>query len=108
MGKKVIAFIISLALIPSGLQFNWKVEEVAAAQFAGTHFAMEFSGYDSANMEKAHGWSNGGMFNCTWLDSNVNFSDDGIMSLTINSNGSGGYTGGSIVQENILVTVCIR
>lgn len=94
MVKKVVTFLTCLATVFGGLQISPALEEVSAAQFTGSHFAMEFSGYDSANMEKANGWSNGGMFNCTWLDSNVNFSNDGIMSLTINSNGAGGYTGG--------------
>lgn len=88
-----MALLTCLSLAAGGLQVSPK-QVKAASQFTGTHFAMEFNGYDSANMEKSNGWSNGGMFNCTWVDSNVNFSSDGIMSLSINSNGSGGYTGG--------------
>lgn len=94
MGKKVVTFLTCFALIFSGLQVNLPVVQVKAAQYSGEHFAMEFNGYDSSIMEKSNGWSNGGMFNCTWTENNVSFSNDGIMSLKIDSNGSGGYTGG--------------
>lgn len=42
--------------------------------------------YDSKLFEKANGWTNGYMFDCTWRESNVTFKD-GIMNLIIDSDG---------------------
>lgn len=56
-----------------------------------THFS---DGFDSANTQawsKSDGWSNGGMFNCTWRASNVNFTN-GAMDLTLNKDSQGGTT----------------
>lgn len=94
MIKKTISFLMCFIMVVGGLNLDLTVENVAAAQFNGTHFAMEFNGYDSGAMEKSNGWSNGGMFNCTWRDSNVSFSGDGIMNLKIDRDGNGGYSGG--------------
>ncbi|WP_160691246.1 glycoside hydrolase family 16 protein [Clostridium sp. C2-6-12] len=61
-----------------------------------THFS---DGFDYANTKawtKSDGWTNGGMFNCTWRASNVNFSN-GVMDLTLNKDKQGGskpYAGG--------------
>lgn len=64
----------------------------AATQFTSDYFGIGFDQHEADKMEKADGWSNGGMFDCTWTASNVNFSN-GIMNLSINRNYSG-YTGG--------------
>ena len=49
--------------------------------------------YGAANgFSKSDGWSNGGMFNCTWRQGNVNF-NNGTMDLTITQDGLG-YAGG--------------
>ncbi len=42
--------------------------------------------YEADRMEKANGWSNGSMFDCTWRADNVSF-EDSIMKLTIDSDG---------------------
>ena len=47
---------------------------------------------------KSDGWSNGGMFNCTWRSGNVNFSG-GTMGLAITQE-SGGYAGGEYRSNN--------
>lgn len=47
-----------------------------------THFGEGFE-YDNSNLwQKADGWSNGGMFNCTWraYNANVNY---GVLNLSI-------------------------
>ena len=62
MIKKTISFLMCFIMVVGGLNLDLTVENVAAAQFNGTHFAMEFNGYDSGAMEKSNGWSNGGMF----------------------------------------------
>lgn len=47
---------------------------------------LSLDDYDSSLMEKANGWTNGQMFDCTWRGDNVTFSD-GIMKLIIDSDG---------------------
>lgn len=42
--------------------------------------------YDENLMQKADGWSNGSMFDCTWRGDNVSF-DNGIMMLKIDQDG---------------------
>lgn len=67
-----------------------------------THFS---DGFDYANTQawsKSDGWSNGGMFNCTWRASNVNFSN-GVMDLSITKDTQGGstpYAGGEYRSNN--------
>ncbi|WP_083461206.1 beta-glucanase [Cellulosilyticum ruminicola] len=51
-------------------------------------FENEFEIYDDTLMEKANGWSNGSMFDCTWRESNVQF-NNGKMQLSINDDGEG-------------------
>ncbi len=46
----------------------------------------ELDDYEPERMEKANGWTNGHMFDCTWREGNVTF-EDSIMKLTINSDG---------------------
>lgn len=61
-----------------------------------THFADGFDYANTGAWSKADGWTNGGMFNCTWRAGNVNFSG-GVMNLTINRDTQGGskpYSGG--------------
>ena len=45
----------------------------AATQFTSDYFGIGFDQHEVDKMEKADGWSNGGMFDCTWTASNVNF-----------------------------------
>lgn len=64
-----------------------------AAQFSGDSFGVGFAGEEHATMHKADGWSNGGMFNCTWRAANVWF--DGYLNLKIDRDyTTGGYSGG--------------
>ncbi len=42
--------------------------------------------YDEKLMQKADGWSNGAMFDCTWRGANISFSD-GIMTMKIDQDG---------------------
>jgi len=64
-----------------------------AAQFSGSSFGVGFAGEEYATMHKADGWSNGGMFNCTWRADNVWF--DGYLNLKIDRDyATGGYSGG--------------
>lgn len=47
---------------------------------------FELDEYDENLMQKADGWTNGSMFDCTWRGDNVTFLD-GIMTLKINQDG---------------------
>lgn len=51
-------------------------------------FENQFEVDDNTLMEKANGWSNGSMFDCTWRGSNVQF-NDGKMTLSIDKDGEG-------------------
>ena len=53
-----------------------------SAQFDGEYFGEGFDAYDTDKMQIADGWSNGGMFDCTWSSANVGFSD-GKLNLSI-------------------------
>ena len=47
---------------------------------------------------KANGYSNGGMFNCTWRNYNIDF-NDGTMNISLTAEGSG-YAGGEYRTNN--------
>ncbi len=59
-----------------------------------SHLGDGFDYADTSVWTKADGWTNGGMFNCTWRAGNINFSN-GTMQLSINrdNNGSKPYSG---------------
>lgn len=59
-------------------------------------FTNDFDEHDAVLMQKADGWSNGSVFDCTWRGKNVSFTD-GIMTLKIdldNENASPKWSGG--------------
>ena len=66
--------------------------KVKAATFNGTSFGVGFAGEEYGTMHKADGWSNGGMFNCTWRAANIWF--DGYLNIKIDRDTNGGYSGG--------------
>ena len=67
LGLAIAGAIAAAALIiPSGAS--------AASTFSGSYFGTGFDSYDWGKMEASDGWSNGGMFNCTWSKDNVQFS----------------------------------
>ncbi|WFR57708.1 glycoside hydrolase family 16 protein [Anaerocolumna sp. AGMB13025] len=73
---------------------------IAIPAGAKTHLGEAFDSYNSSLWEKSNGWTNGGMFNCTWRDSNCSFSG-GIMNLSItNDSGSKPYAGGEYRTRN--------
>lgn len=68
--------------------------------YAATHMGEGFDYYNSSLWEKADGWSNGGMFNCTWRANNCNVSN-GVLELSITrDNGSKPYAGGEYRSRN--------
>lgn len=73
-----------------------EVQEVVEEAADDGSLWLEFDAHDSATMEKASGWSNGQMFNCTWRGDNVTF-DGGKMQLRIDDDYAGlvpPYSGG--------------
>lgn len=64
----------------------------AASTFTGSYFGSGFDSYEWGTMEASNGWSNGGMFDCTWSSDNVSFSG-GKLNLSITGNGWQGYKG---------------
>lgn len=91
MGKKLGVLMLCLSVVLSGFKLG-STEVKAASQFTGDYFGIGLDYHESDKMEISDGWSNGGMFNCTWRSSNVTFSD-GIMNLSINRDTQGGYSG---------------
>lgn len=70
--------------------------QTPASALTKTHMGESFNSANTSSWSKSDGWSNGGMFNCTWRSSNVNFSN-GLMTLTLNKDTQGGtkpYAGG--------------
>lgn len=49
-------------------------------------FHLDMDNHDAERMQKADGWSNGSIFDCTWRADNITF-NDGIMTLRIDTDG---------------------
>lgn len=90
--KKLKTLLLSGVLMVGALFVN-PMQADAATQFTGDYFGVGFDYHESDKMEIADGWSNGGMFNCTWRANNVSF-QDGYLNLTIDKDANGGYSGG--------------
>lgn len=91
--KKIItAVTLSAAMAVSSLGIG-TVNAAAASRFTGSYFGVGFDRHESDKLEMSNGWSNGGMFNCTWSANNIGFSN-GKLNLSIYRDGRGGYTGG--------------
>lgn len=91
--KKVLKSIaISLAIAVNSLGVCAVAAAAAAPKFTGDYFGVGFDRHESSKMEIADGWSNGGMFDCTWSRNNVSF-NGGKMNLSILGNSWNGYTG---------------
>ena len=83
--KTVAAVAAASAMLMCAVQVS------AASRFTGDYFGVGFDWHESDKMEIADGWSNGGMFDCTWSKDNVSFYD-GKMNLSIKGNSWSGYT----------------
>ncbi len=77
----------------AGIMLANAVSAGAAPAYSGEYFGIGFDWHESDKMEISDGWSNGGMFDCTWRRSNVSFSG-GKMNLSITGNRWSGYNGG--------------
>lgn len=93
MKKTLKSIVLSLAIAVNTLAVCAVDASAASPGFTGDYFGLGFDRNESDKMEISNGWSNGGMFNCTWSYNNVGFRD-GKLNLSIYSDGRGGYTGG--------------
>lgn len=84
--KKASALVTSVSIMLSGAM----ISDISAA-YSGSYFGVGFDWHESDKMEMSDGWSNGGMFDCTWSKDNVSFSG-GKMNLSIKGNRWSGYT----------------
>lgn len=84
MWKKISSLVVLLMVF-----FGYQQSVDADSYY---HYGEGFDWYNPWSMELRTG-TNGGMFNCYWDPANVTF-NNGMMSLKIDSNGYGGYTGG--------------
>lgn len=84
--KRVLIVLMVVSMIAIG-----KKTDIYAAVYTGNTFENDFSGHNNGTMEIADGWSNGGMFNCTWRRQNVSF-QNGIMTLKIDRDVAGSST----------------
>lgn len=91
--KTLMAIALSAAMAVGSLGIGSVSASAAAPRFTGSYFGLGFDRHEADKMEMSNGWSNGGMFNCTWSSGNVGFSN-GKLNLSIYKDGRGGYTGG--------------
>lgn len=87
------------ATLAIGLIFQGSIPCHASNLFSGSYDGFDLSYYEGGRMVASDGWSNGGMFNCVWKNSNVSF-HQGIMTLSIQGDQKGGYTGGEVKTKN--------
>ncbi len=83
--KKIVSMITAAALSLSMLG-----SAGALQKFGGSKFDSGFDYYETDKFEKSDGWSNGGMFDCTWSGDNISFSG-GKMNLSLTGNSWNGY-----------------
>ena len=88
MRVKRIVSLLTAAAISASMMMTAN----AAQRFNGSYFGSGFDSYEWGTMEASDGWSNGGMFDCTWSKNNVQFSG-GKMNLSITGNSWQGYKG---------------
>lgn len=73
---------IGLSKIITGALLTGTLLSTQVSALTTNHFGDGFNYANSNYWNKSNGWSNGGMFDCTWRDKNVNFYD-GVMELSI-------------------------
>lgn len=52
-----------------------------------------FTKFNTELWKKTDGYSNGNMFNCTWREDNISFSEDGLLTLSLTSPSPGEFDG---------------
>ena len=92
MTLALIAAVICLTSCGDVVTADTSFADGTRATFSGSEFGVGFAGEESGTMHKADGWSNGGMFNCTWRAANIWFG--GYLNIKIDRDSNGGYSGG--------------
>lgn len=72
----------------------------SVSAFAGYVFYEPLSYFNSNTWQKADGYSNGGMFNCTWRANNVSFTSDGKLRLGLSSSSDNKFDCGEYRSTN--------
>ena len=90
MKKKSILSILTSAALTITMIASSAVSADALQKFSGSKFESGFDYYETGKFEKSNGWSNGGMFDCTWNGNNVSFGG-GVMNLSITGNRWNGF-----------------
>ncbi|MBC8059500.1 MAG: family 16 glycosylhydrolase [Clostridiaceae bacterium] len=81
--------IVTLSLLVVSVLLSTTFMSKGVSAVATAHLGEGFDSFNTATWAKSDGWTNGGMFNCTWRANNVNFSN-GLMTLTLNNDTQGG------------------
>ena len=89
MKKRILSVLTSAAVAVSAFVAS-AIPAGALQTFSGSKFESGFDYYETNKFEKSNGWSNGGMFDCTWSGDNVSF-NGGKMNLQITGNSWSGY-----------------
>ena len=92
MLKKFVS-VLAAAAVSVSIMASSQISASAASKFTGSYFGTGFDSLEGDKMEVSNGWSNGGMFDCSWSSSNVSFSG-GKMNVSITGNSWSGYKGG--------------
>lgn len=90
MKKRRLVSIITSAALSLSMLASAATQAAALQKFGGSKFDSGFDYYETDKFEKSNGWSNGGMFDCTWSGDNISF-NGGKMNLQITGNQWSGY-----------------
>lgn len=74
-----------LMLVVTGLVLSLSTFTAGASAQTGGSFYEPFNNYNTGLWQKADGYSNGNMFNCTWRANNVSMTSSGEMRLSLTS-----------------------
>lgn len=74
-----------LMLVVTGLVLSLSTFTAGASAQTGGSFYEPFNNYNTGLWQKADGYSNGNMFNCTWRANNVSMTSAGEMRLSLTS-----------------------
>lgn len=79
--RSVVAFALAVLMVVSN--------PTCVEATVWSHYGEGFDYHNASMWEKADGWSNGGMFNCTWRAYNANV-NNGVLNLSITQDWNGG------------------
>ncbi|CAM4188459.1 glycoside hydrolase family 16 protein [Paenibacillus typhae] len=86
---KTLAAVVALTSLVVGI----KAITSSSSKSAAGSLEDDFTMFNEDFWKKTDGYSNGSMFNCTWSEKNITFSEDGQMILSLTSPASGEFYG---------------